>query len=1035
LARTGGEAGESLLAGTGLLNLRTVLDKLDTEARSLFGDGRGRRRLSEAVEAWRQAHRDMEERAVAPRAWQEADAAYADAAKDLTDVQTQIRDLAAEDSRLQRVRRVAPLLAELVAAREALERVADTPRFPADAESRFNRSVIARREATRDAERENAETQRLVQERAALAHDTLALAVQDAIDALGQRQPVVIQATHDLPSVRASMERHRAKVAQAIDSLGLSSAPEEARDTLPTAATRRNAERLIKQHGELRTAATLASQNLADARRIRDQAEEALRNTPAPPSPVLLRETIEAVRGEGHLDADVARAERKLAAARDATAAALARLPLWRADIAALSTAPLPLPAAADLVARQLDASSLEVVEARRNAAALEAEIAQLEEEVLRLSRGELVPTPAAVATARFERDRVWRLIRRAHEGGPSPSAEDRTGLALRTLPDTFEALRDEADRLADRRAEDAQRVADFLTATARLELLRGRHETARGALVSCEDAAGRAEAAWRSLWAPADLVPATPTAMTEWRRNRDEVLRLAQVEADARFDHDTAAERRERARLRLTALLPAITPPETVASLLLHAETTCRAAEAEDTAHRDRVKALHNEEQRLPEKLQAVNEANAALAAWLNDWAPSVAALGLDANASIPTAEAALAAWGTIAETVPAWRIDELRITDMEASIRTFTAQVCSVLTQISEPMTDEPPTQIAARLTRRLTEARKATSDADGLTKRIEAHEAGAADATARLRAAEAELEDLRGIAGAADDAELEQSIARAKERDSAVRDIARLGQSLRTQGDGMAEEALRTEAVGVHPDAAGARLAEIRSELDSLGERREVLSVHRTRAEAMLADMRRGHDATAKAQEAEDALAEARASAERYARLHVARVLLRSGIERFRKEQQGPLLRNAGMHFSRLTGGRYERLVVDQNATGQTVVFAIRDEGTECPMEALSEGTRDQLYLALRIAAVEHHAQQAEPLPFIADDLLVQFDDVRAAAAIALLAELGRTTQVILFTHHDHIAALASRQAGAAVQTMPAVQAPVIGSFAAA
>jgi uncharacterized protein YhaN len=103
---------------------------------------------------------------------------------------------------------------------------------------------------------------------------------------------------------------------------------------------------------------------------------------------------------------------------------------------------------------------------------------------------------------------------------------------------------------------------------------------------------------------------------------------------------------------------------------------------------------------------------------------------------------------------------------------------------------------------------------------------------------------------------------------------------------------------------------------------------------------------------------------------------------------------------------------------------MLVAIRDIGTECPVEALSEGARDQLYLALRVAAVQAYAAQAEPLPFIADDLLVHFDDTRAAAAIALLAELGQTAQVILFTHHDHIAALAERQDGVGIQILPPI-----------
>ncbi|MBR0669638.1 hypothetical protein GXW76_00510 [Roseomonas soli] len=78
--------------------------------------------------------------------------------------------------------------------------------------------------------------------------------------------------------------------------------------------------------------------------------------------------------------------------------------------------------------------------------------------------------------------------------------------------------------------------------------------------------------------------------------------------------------------------------------------------------------------------------------------------------------------------------------------------------------------------------------------------------------------------------------------------------------------------------------------------------------------------------------------------------------------------------------------------------------------------------RVFEALRVAAVEAHAAQAEPFPFIADDLLVQFDDRRTDAALALLGRSGRTTQVILFTHHAHVVDMARRQATAAILTMP-------------
>ena len=240
---------------------------------------------------------------------------------------------------------------------------------------------------------------------------------------------------------------------------------------------------------------------------------------------------------------------------------------------------------------------------------------------------------------------------------------------------------------------------------------------------------------------------------------------------------------------------------------------------------------------------------------------------------------------------------------------------------------------------------------------------------------------------------------------------------------QSDGLREDGLRTEISAVDVDMVPARLTEIGSELAALGERRETLASAITAAGGKLSAMETGGDAALRAQEAEDALADARMAAEQYARVHVARTLLQAGIDRFRREQQGPLLKAAGENFAVLTNGRYGRLAVDQDSSGRALIQAVRPNGVECPVESLSEGTRDQLYLALRAAAIQSQVATYEPLPFVADDLLVNFDDDRAAAAIKLLAQLGQHTQVLLFTHHKHVAELASGCPGVAVQSWPA------------
>jgi uncharacterized protein YhaN len=64
------------------------------------------------------------------------------------------------------------------------------------------------------------------------------------------------------------------------------------------------------------------------------------------------------------------------------------------------------------------------------------------------------------------------------------------------------------------------------------------------------------------------------------------------------------------------------------------------------------------------------------------------------------------------------------------------------------------------------------------------------------------------------------------------------------------------------------------------------------------------------------------------------------------------------------------------------------------------------------------LEEYLANNEPMPFIVDDILIRFDDFRAAAALAALADLSRRTQIIFFTHHRHLVELAEKQVDPAV-----------------
>jgi len=96
-----------------------------------------------------------------------------------------------------------------------------------------------------------------------------------------------------------------------------------------------------------------------------------------------------------------------------------------------------------------------------------------------------------------------------------------------------------------------------------------------------------------------------------------------------------------------------------------------------------------------------------------------------------------------------------------------------------------------------------------------------------------------------------------------------------------------------------------------------------------------------------------------------LHLARVALDRAKERYRARRQASLLDRAGEYFKTLTDGAFTGLDID-NDEGKDVLTAVRAPGNptpRVPVGGLSDGTRDQLFLALRLAGIEQHFQKAQ------------------------------------------------------------------------
>ncbi len=214
----------------------------------------------------------------------------------------------------------------------------------------------------------------------------------------------------------------------------------------------------------------------------------------------------------------------------------------------------------------------------------------------------------------------------------------------------------------------------------------------------------------------------------------------------------------------------------------------------------------------------------------------------------------------------------------------------------------------------------------------------------------------------------------------------------------------------AFGADVDALGARIEEIDERLAENARERSAVDRDIGASTQGLAKLREGNDAEGAALDLEAAVAETRTLVLTYARSRAAALVLEREIEAYKRRHQGPIVSRAGELFRALTLGSFAGLSTGFGEGDQTTLRCVREGGREVDVEGLSDGTRDQLYLALRLASLERFAAHAEPLPLVLDDAFVHFDDDRAREALLALAALSPAIQVLFFTHHERLVSIA-------------------------
>ncbi len=955
LLEEGGELGRALFgAGLGVVHLRKLMEALEQEAEAIFVPRGTKQRIAVAVADWKALQSEIRSNNLDPGRWE-------------------------EESRLVQglEARLAALAAESEATRTEIARA---------------RRLKEARQALAQAEEERANAleriAREIEREGALVLAPGILAAREPIEGLHQGLEAYRATRVQLPRREEKVAELEGQIAALEDALGpeLGAASESAlRRILQRASRVRDLVAESARYGDrLEKAVEAEAEARAELVRLASRTDAADRSKPsAALDPEPLTRALFRAQKLGPIDDELDEARRRFAEFTGESARLRERLVLGALPNAVLETLALPSEASIALHARRFAEQAEARARLRQSRLARVEEKLAVGEELGRLRGVASLPSESELIAERRSRDDLWRSVRdrlfesRASVQTVDPVADAASDPAVGELGERFEVRMRSADQLADRLRSEAERVATgaaLVARAARLDQALG--ELERDALR--REAEGRdLDAVWQGLWPTSLGAPGAPESRLEWRGRVDRLFELLGrgrelEEKLARLE----ASRRE-ARLSILELLGSGDPLAEGASERLEVwieraegERTRRMAERE--AERDELQAREQAEHQIERSVRSREQAATEVERWSSGWQAELSAIDLPLETRARDAEICLDAIQQLLERRR--ECDELRrrVAQMHEIALRFESE-CGRLVLVCLPeIADFSPDGAALRLKRQLELAQEQATLAEAARTALSEARDALARADRRLATCAEDIRERVHPTGVAESS---------TEPDSEV-DLDRLTARIETLED------------------------RLREQLDETTECVGELRVKRAALEAM--------DGNAKiaevAERAEGRLAELRGDVRRYAELRLARRILEDEIEAYRHQNQGPLLAHAGQLFDELTRGAYPAILSDLGADGRARLVAVSRSRREVPVEALSSGTRDQLFLALRLATLAASLERSEPMPLVADDILIEFDDERTQATLEVLARFGERTQILLFSHHRHVADLA-------------------------
>ena len=1012
-----GDLGTSIFeAGTGLANLRRILQKLEERAAEIYPSKNSK--LSLTLKEAKENQDAIEQAKLRLNIWQDASELVASLHKKVEELGDEKKNWASKQAECESILRALPQLTKYKTAESTLNEVDKIPIVEDATLIKYQDAEKFLTSSNALLEQQKKRISDITTKLANLSPNEKILTVRSEIEALNQSSELLLKNLLDIGNRHKDKELKEVKIRELLKDYFTDTGFDESRNLFIDQKTQIQIQELSSLISTEKTLIETTKKAIDSLiKKIKDLKQEEINQAPHA-SLEEVTSLVQTLKAKKLTPFDLEKLTSDIPAQKSSLEIKLSTLP--NSSIAWEAFLKLRLPSSEDINSfsnlfrtnHSIEQNLKTEIKGKKEALnSKQKDLAVLRNKGVLLTREEL-------SRLRDLRELTWTVIENLLEGRSGTLPEKVTAIVgdNASAKKAFLNIQNQSDQFTDKLFSEADQVGRGNQLTQDMASLEKEIAEFEQKLVETNTAKMELEKDWQKLWAGIALtVINLPEQMLSWR-TQAHLLQQSIIELMPKLENIESKQKAQAIAFEKLLQLTAMGEIETAwikAEEMISTSAKLELSKANNKKQLDTLVADQSTLQSELETLQDKQKENQ------QTWAGLMANLKLPPEASTNNAAQHVNAITNIHQHHKDAKDLEIRIRKMESDNKEILGKLTKVLETLS---IKETPTEAAdiksmlATLTQNLSDAKQEEVSQKSLKADLKL----AKDALAKIEEDAVTHKTTLEPLGDMPLEDLSKYFEEIRKKTKATKDFVDAQNALIQEASGEDIPTFAKKLINKNSAIIAGELEAVKSELAQCSESRDKELEEFANAKANLERLEKQAGSHILSAERELLKAQCSEQAKEFAMLTLAKSVLETTIKDYRKNNQDPLLINANSYLKTLTNNSLAAIVPTDSDGKKSLQlqrveseekFAINFEAGH--IEAgegstfLSDGTADQLFLALRLAGIENNLEKLEePLPVILDDILINFDDARALSTLRCLAGFSSKTQVILFTHHQHL-----------------------------